>query len=55
VNQLERMCHSKQTYLDEIVAKIEVEKVLKKYGTTVTPYRCPNCKFWHLTSKGLKP
>lgn len=51
---LAKMCHSKHVYLDEVTAKIEVQRVLKKHGHKVTPYRCPNCRFWHLTSKGSR-
>ena len=51
VRQIAQGCHAKAVYLDEIVAKIEAAKVLRKHNYEVQTYRCPNCGFWHLTKR----
>lgn len=48
---LERMCHTKRIFLDATLAQIEADRLTAKHQTFQRTYQCPNCKFWHLTTK----
>lgn len=52
----QRTCIKKQ-YRDEVAAKFTIAMIRTKKHTRrpkeeVRAYRCPNCKKWHITSKG---
>lgn len=52
--EVHNMCARKHVYMSEMSALTAAQKhevSLRKQGKKLRAYRCPNCKFWHLTSK----
>ena len=47
----EAMCHGKRLYLDEGTARMHLGKAERKTGKPMRAYQCPNCRFWHLTTR----
>jgi len=48
-------CLSKQRWCDELAARAGAMHALERPGNTITRlwvYACPECRGWHLTSKG---
>lgn len=45
------MCESKRTYMDEVTALINAQKAERKAGKPLRAYKCPNCGFYHLTTR----
>lgn len=46
----ESQCLKKRSYVSATEAHRVVEKAAKR-GTPLRVYRCPNCKWYHVTSK----
>lgn len=49
------MCRKKTTYNSVTIARRVQAKVMQDRGADVRIYRCPVCRKWHLSGKGLKP
>lgn len=45
------MCEEKRTYMDEVTADIQANVAALKAKRPMRAYKCPNCGFWHLTTR----
>lgn len=43
--------HYKNQYGDEMLAWRDAWRLWKMYGFDNSPYECPHCKLWHLSTK----
>lgn len=50
----ERQCLNKKPHLSRIDARIIADRMLDRKGVVLRTYKCPNCTFWHNTSKPLR-
>lgn len=46
----EKQCLRKKAFVSETEAKLCARRVLDKLRKHQRAYRCPNCKWWHLTT-----
>jgi hypothetical protein len=46
-----RMCLKKKRYKSQEHAEQGINYVRKRWGAEMRAYLCPNCMYWHLTSK----
>lgn len=46
-----RMCLTKAPFASDVEALLVAATMRHRKGDSCRPYRCPNCKRWHLTSR----
>jgi uncharacterized protein YlaI len=51
VAEQQRMCEQKRTYMDATTARVYASIAARKAGKPMRVYLCPNCRFWHLTTR----